>query len=287
MAGGTAARPGDRPVYRGLSDAGVDHVRELSARAARRAAVAARGARRCDRGGGRDRGARAAADLTGRVRLSGVRATGRAPRPGPVHAHRGRSADRSGVPLHRLALLALPLRTAVHAPELRTRAARPCRWAVGVQGDRGPLEPRGGGADRASGEPTRAIAELGGGVRRPEPGAAAARCGRGAQRHARDAGAGGRAGAHRGGASGQLRHARRRGRVGRRCGHQAHGRPGASLPRARTTPSPRPRAAGIRGVRRAAGGRARRAARLRRAHLRLRERRRRAAAARGGAQLPR
>ena len=58
---------------------------------------------------------------------------------------------RSGLPVRRLALPALSLRPAVHARQLRDRAARARRRAVGVEGDRGRLEPRRGGADRARG----------------------------------------------------------------------------------------------------------------------------------------
>ena len=82
-------------------------------------------------------------------------------------------------------------------------------------------------------------------------------------------------------------YARRRGGAGRRRRHQGHGGPGAAVPRAGAATPARARAAGARGVRRAAGGRAGGAARLRRSHLRLRRRRRRAAAARGLAQHPR
>ncbi len=287
MAGRTAARTGNRPVHRGISDAGADHVRELCARAPPRAAVAACGACGCDRPGGRNRGAGAAADLPGRLRLSRVRAVGGPPRARPVHAHRSRSAHRPGVPFHRLAVSAFAVWTAVHAPELRAGAAWRRRRAVGIQGDRGPLERRRGGADRAGGEPTGPVAELGGGVRRPEPGARAARGGRGAQRHVADARAGRRTGAHCWGPCDELGHARRRGGAGRRRRDQGHGGIGAAVSRARAASLPRPRGAGARGVRRPAGGRTGGPAWLRRAHVRLRGRRRRAAAARGDAQHPR
>jgi hypothetical protein len=199
VAGRSAARSGNRAVDRELSDAGVDHVRELSARAAGRPPASAYGTGGRDRAGRRDRGARAAADLPGRFRLSGVRATGRAARPRSVYTRGSRSAHRPGVQVHRLALPALALRPAVHAAELRAGAARARWWPVGVEGDCPRLEPRRGGAGRARGEAPRALRELGGGVRRPEPRDAAAGARRRAQRHAAGAGRGRRAGAHRGG----------------------------------------------------------------------------------------
>ena len=71
-----------------------------------------------------DPAARAAADLTGRVRLPRLRAPGRAARPRPVHALRRRSPRRRRLRVRRLALPALALRPAVHARQLRDGAAR-------------------------------------------------------------------------------------------------------------------------------------------------------------------
>ena len=125
--GRSAAGPGQRHAQRRqLSGADADHVRRLrrdAGRGARASAVAASD-RRGDRGRKRDPAAGPAADLSGRVRLHGVRPHGRAARPGPVHARRVRSPDRPDLSVHRLAVSALALRTAVHA----LQATPPPRW---------------------------------------------------------------------------------------------------------------------------------------------------------------
>jgi hypothetical protein len=180
-----------------------------------------------------------------------------------------------------MAVSALALRPAVHARRLRAGPAGTGGRAVGVQGDRGGLQPQRRVADRARGRASRPLTQLGARVRRPEPRAAGAGCGRSAQRHAAAGGARvgavldrGREPPHAGG--------RWRARGGRR--HQGHSRPRAPVPGARTGSHARALACSARRGRRAAGGGARRRARLRRARARLPERGRRAAAARGDAQ---
>jgi hypothetical protein len=264
--GRSAEEPGHGPLQRWLPSADAPHVRELSA-GARGGEVAARRA-----AGGRDRAcaldpaARTAADLPGRVRLSGLRAHGRPARPGPLHARSRRSAHRPGPPVRRMARPALPLRPAVHAHELRDRPAGTRRRAVGVQGARRRLEPRRGRADRARRRSPRSQRPLGGGLRRLQPGAAGAGGRRRTQRHACAAAA--HAGA-RAGRGGQPPPARRRGCTGRRRRRQAHRRAGAALPGARLAPQARaPGGGGERGTR-AACARGPRGDRLRRARARL------------------
>ncbi len=116
---------------------------------------------------------------------------------------------RPGVPVRRLAFPALALRPAVHACQLCDRAAGARRRPVGVQGDRGRVEPRRGRADRArgraaSGRSARWAAAFVG----LNPVLLVLAVGRRAQRHAAAAGAGGRAGADR---RSQRAHARGRG----------------------------------------------------------------------------
>ena len=84
----------------------------------------------------RDPAARAAADLPGRLRLPRLRAPRRAARPRSVHARRRAGVRRRSLLVRRLALPALALRPAVHAAQLRRRAARPRRRAVGAEGRR-------------------------------------------------------------------------------------------------------------------------------------------------------
>ena len=161
-------------------------MRELSARAAARPAIA--DAR--DRGGDRDcpRGAAAgaAADIAGRLRLPGLRPPGRPARPRSVHARGRRCADRSGVPVRGLVLRALAIRPALHARELRGRAARPGGRAMGDESIGGRGEPRRHRAGRGCGRPPRALPAMGRGIRRSESRAAGAGRWRRAQRHAGD-----------------------------------------------------------------------------------------------------
>ena len=281
MAGRPLARARPRPVERELSDVDADHVRRLCARAVGSAAAAGGGADRRNRGSRRDSAAWTAADLPGRLRLPRVRAVGGRARARPVHAFRRRSSNRPVLPIHRLAVPALPLRPAVHARELRAGAAGPGGRAVGVQSDRGSVERRRGAAGRARRRASRSLTQLGARVRRPEPRAAGAGGGWSAQRHAAAGGA--RAGAGVDG-GGEPAFARRRSRARRGRGHQGHGRARAAVSGARTGRRARAPARGTRRGRRAAGGGARRRARLRRARARLPERGRRAAAARGHAQ---
>ncbi len=230
VAGRPAAGPGHRALERALRGADGGDVRELPARADRRAAAVAADARRRDRAGERDSDARPAADLPGCVRLPVVRAARRPARARSVHAHGRRSVCRPDVRVHRLAVPALALRAAVHAAELRARAARAGRRAVGVQGDRRRQQPGRGRADRARGRASRALARLGGGVRGAQSGDARAGGGRGAQRHAGGARAGGGAGAERPARSaGGLPSPRRVG-AGRGRRREADGRAGAPVP---------------------------------------------------------
>jgi hypothetical protein len=284
MARGAAARPRHRPLQHQLPDADAGHVRVLRARAPRGAKAAGGGARGRDRRGGCDPAARAASDLPGRVRLPRVRPAGRRARARPVHARRRGSPDRPGVQVHRLAVSALAVRTAVHPAQLRARTAGAGGRAVGVQGDRRRLEPRRGRADRARRRPARALRQLGDRVRRPEPGAARAGDRRSAQRHTAVGGA--RLGF---GADGRRERAlgRRRGRAGGGGRGQGHRRARAAVPDSGLAALPRARTGGTRCGRRAARGRTRRRARLRRARPRLPQCHRRATAARGDAQLPR
>ncbi len=162
---------------------------------ARRLPVA--GARGGDRGRARDPAARAAADLPGRVRLP-RRSRGWARCTGSTRT-RTSPPKRPTDPV--FPFVGWPFQHSPYGPlftlaQLRARAAGAGRRAVGVQGARRRLEPRRGRADRAA--PPRALgrsAELGGRVRRPEPGAAGAGRRRSAQRHAAAAGAGAGAGA--------------------------------------------------------------------------------------------
>ena len=88
--------------------------------------------------------------------------------------------------VRRLVLRALSIRPAVHAGELRRRAARSRGGPVGAERCRRRGEPGGHRAgDGCSGQ-ARPLAALGGGVRRPEPRPPGYGRGRGAQRHARD-----------------------------------------------------------------------------------------------------
>ena len=271
-----------RSIELGLPDADAGHVRELCTGAAGRTAAAGGGAACGDRGRRRDPATRTAADLPGRLRLPGVRAAGGPARTGSLHALRGRSPHRRLLPLHRVAVSALPLRPAVHARELRAGAPWAGGRAVGVQGDRGRLQPRCGRADRARGRASRSLPHLGVGVRRPEPRAARAGDRRRTQRHTAAAGAGGRACAERGD---EPALAGSRGRTGRRRWHQGHRRPVAPVPGAGA--GARAPARRTRRGRRAGGGRAGGRARLRRARARLSQCRRRAAATGGHAQHPR
>jgi hypothetical protein len=169
VAGRPAARPRHRPLKHRLSGADAHDLRRLCAGAGGGAQVAARVDRGRDGGRERDPAAGAAADLPGRVRLPGVCAHGRPARPRPVHALCRRSASRPGVPVRRLALSELAIRSAVYAPQLHLCAAGAGRRAVGVQGARRACEPRRGRVDRARGRAHGPLSHVGGGVRRPEP----------------------------------------------------------------------------------------------------------------------
>ncbi len=271
VAGRPLARTRRRPLELELPGADADHVRELCARAVGRAAAAAGGARGHDRGGVRDPAARTPADLPGRLRIPRIRAPGGSARARSVYAFRRRSSHRPGLPLHRMAISALALRPAVHARELCARAAGTRRRPVGVQGDRGPLEPRRGRAHRARCRAPRPLPQLGARVPRSEPRTAGAGGRRSAQRHAAAARAGARAGVDRGR---EQALARSRGCARRRRGHQGHRWARASVPGARAVADARAPSRRARRRRRAAGGRARRRARLRRARARLPECRR-------------
>ena len=176
-----------RPVLGRVSDADADHVRRIwrgADRGARARTVVAR-----DRGGDRGRepdpAARPAADLPGCVRLPGVRPHGRAARTRSVYARGLPGAHRPDLSVHRLAVSAFPLWTAVHALELRHGAAGARGRAVGAEGGRGRGQPDHGRAERACRGRTGSLAALRRGVRRPEPGDAGARGGRRPQRHDR------------------------------------------------------------------------------------------------------
>jgi hypothetical protein len=237
LAGRSARRSRHEPRLGRLSDAQPDHVRELPARAARRARAEPARDRGVGGRGPRDPAAGAAADLSGRIRLHRLRAAGRAARPRPIHARGRTGVERRSLRIPRLALPALPLRPAVHAAQLCLRAARAKRRAMGVQGACGALQPRGGRVGRARRRTPWAVAPLGGGLRRAEPGAARARRRRRPQRHADHARARGRAGAH-----GRRRAALPRGRRDARGGGRREGdrRPGAAVHAARRAARGRP-----------------------------------------------
>gem|GEM_PF-5669053 len=202
-------------------------MRELSAGSARRPhAVRARSGGR-DRGGARDPAAGTTADLTRCLRLSELRPPGSPAWPRPLHARGRRSAHRRDLPVRRLALPALALRPAVHAGELRDRAAGARRRAVGLQGGRGGREPRRDRVGRAGRISARSLTPLGGRVHGPEPGSARAGRGRRPQRHADPFAARGRARAH---GRRQSTLPRRRDRVGDGRGDQDHGRAGVAVP---------------------------------------------------------
>ena len=284
MDGGSARGPGRRHQQRRLPDADADHVRELSARAARGARPAHARARGRARGHLYDAAARAAADLPGRVRLPGLRPPRGPPRPRPLHARRRRSAERPGLPVRGMALQALSLWAAVHARELRDRPARPCRRAMGLQDRGGRLEPGRGRARLTSRGRSRPLPALGSGVRGPQPGAARAGRRRRPQRHADPAPAVGRAGAHGRGTSPLPR---RRGGARGRHRDQGHGRARAPLPRARAGTRARAPGHGRERVAVPAGAGAGGPDRLRLPRARLPQRGGRAAAARGRPQRAR
>jgi hypothetical protein len=116
VARGTAARARSGSARGHLPKPDADHVRELRARAPQRTVAADEAAGGHDRGGERGPVARATAALPRRVWLPGVRTPGGAARAGPLHARTGASANRPRVPVHRLAVSELALRSAVHAP---------------------------------------------------------------------------------------------------------------------------------------------------------------------------
>lgn len=193
------------------------------------------GARAHDPRSPSDPAAGSAADLPGRVRLHRFRAPWGLARPGPLHLVPRAGPHRSGVSVPRLALPALPLRTAVHAPHLRLHAPRVERRAVGAEGARGALQPRRGRAGGPRGGAHGPLAARGRCIRRPQPGAAGAGRGGRSQRHADDALAGACAGPYRHGQSLQVR-----GRCARRGGGgQGIRRPRAAVSRAGATPCAR------------------------------------------------
>ena len=266
-------------------------MRELRARADCGAAAAGSGAGGGDRGGRCDPAAGATADLSGRVRLSVVRATGGVARTRPVHPCARRRTDRPGVPLHRLAVSELPVWPAVHALQLRDRTAGTRGRALGAQDDRRRIEPRRGGSDRASSRATRPVGAVGRRFRGAEPGDAGARRGWRPQRHVADPGARGGAVADRGnrrdsGRGGPISEGGRR-RAGRGRGHQADGRTGPPLPDSRVVEHTRACTGGARRGRGTVGPGRAGGDRLRRARIRLSGRDRRAAAARLHPQRPR
>ncbi len=276
LAGRPAARPGRRPLQLELPDADAADVRELPAGAGGRAAAAHRGARRRDRAGSRDPAAGSAADLTGRVRLSGVRPHGCPAWARPVHARGRRSAGRSDLPVRRLAVPALAVRPAVHTRQLRARSARAGGGAVGAEGRGRAREPRRRGPDRHRGRSYGPLRTLGRGVRRAESCPAGAGRRRGAQRHAAAAGA-------RAGAVPERRcqpSSAGRGAGARRWrSRQGHGGARAAVPGARLTAATRACGRRRERLRGPAGRRGRGPDRLRRARARLPRRGRRAAAA--------
>jgi hypothetical protein len=198
VARGTAARLRSGSARGHLPKPDADHVRELRARAPQRTVAADAAAGGHGRGGEPGPVARTAAALSRRVRLPGVRTPGGAARARPLHARTGASANRPRVPVHRLAVSELPLRSPVHADELCDHAAGARRRPVGVQVNRRRVEPRRGRADRAGNRATRPFANVGSRVRGPESGDAGAGCGRCPQRPAAAAGACGSAFADRG-----------------------------------------------------------------------------------------
>jgi hypothetical protein len=281
VAGRPLARARPRSVELELSGIDAGHVCQLRARAGGRAAATGGGAGGRDRGSRRDPAAWTAADLPGRLRLPRVCAPGGRARAGPVYAFRRRSSHRPLLPVHRLAVSALPLRPAVHARELRAGAFGAGGRIVGVQSDRRPLRSRCGPAGCARRRAPRSLTQVGARVRRPEPRAARAGRWRSAQRHAGAGGARAGAGIDR---RRESAFARRSGRA--RCGrgHQGDGRARTPVLGARAGRHARAPARGAWRRLRARRGGARRRPRLRRARARLPERGRRAAAARGHAQ---
>ncbi|MCW3069772.1 MAG: hypothetical protein JWL67_2397 [Solirubrobacterales bacterium] len=281
--GGPTSRHRRQPHEHPLPGIRADHVRELSAGATRGQDAPLARAARCHRRGAPVRGARAAADLPGRVRLPGVRAHGGTARSGPVHPRGGRSERRPGLPVHRLAVQELPLRPAVHARQLRHGAAGPGRRPVGPESAGRCLQPRRGRPDRARGSAAGPVRAMGCGLRGTQPRASGARGRRRSQRHgdpfrdrSRTRPDGGREPAAAG----------RRGRPRGGRGRQGDGRHPAALPRALGAEQPR---AGEGGPRRGplpVGACSSRCRGIRRARARLPERRRRAAAAGRDAQHP-
>ena len=81
-------------------------------------------------------------DLPGCLRIPGLRSDGRPARPGPLHPRRRRSIERSRLRLRGLAVQAFALRAHLHPGQLRRRAARGCRWAVGDEERRRTGQPR-------------------------------------------------------------------------------------------------------------------------------------------------
>jgi hypothetical protein len=210
LAFGPASRPRARHWIGQLPDADARHVRELRRRALHRGRAPRPGDRANDRDGVCGAAAGTATHLPGRVRVPGVCAPGRAARPRPVHARGGGSADRRGVPVHRLALPALAVRAPLHARLLSACAARTGGRPLGAEGCRRGVEPRRGRPHGKRREQDGPLGEGGGGVRGLEPGAARAGGGRRPQRHARAAHTGGRPGACGGHGGGRVRGGRGR-----------------------------------------------------------------------------
>ena len=197
VAGRAASRSRQRSRQLGVRHAHAHHVRRFRARAAVRADGAPPYADRRDRACARAVGPGAAADLPGRVWLSGVCAHGRAARAGPLYALSRRSWDRSRVRLRGMAVPELSLRSPVHAVHLRTGAAGRGGGAVDVESGGRACEPRRDRADRESGGAPWTRRALGGRVRGIEPRRAGDGCGRRPQRHAGDAADGGGAARYR------------------------------------------------------------------------------------------
>ncbi len=180
-----------------------------------------------------------------------------------------------------MAVSELAVRAAVHAWELCDCTPRPGWRAVGAEGRRRACQPWGGSTDRTCGRASRPVAGVGSRVRGIEPGCAGARGGWRTQRHAV-------AGRAERGPGAQRRYERTN--AWRHCGtgggggREAHGGSCAAVPDTRRIGQARARAGCVEHGGGPARGGDRRRDRLRRARAGLRQRDRRAAAARGDPQ---
>ncbi len=228
------------PRQRGVPNVGADRQRRVPPRPRERSCRAPEVAWRGRGWRPRDPRPRTAVDLPRRLRLHRLRSHGGAARPRPLHALPGRSRQRSLLPVHRLAVPALAVWTAVHARELRDRSARARGRAVDVQSRDGPRQPRGGVAHGAGGGALGRLRPLRDGLPGTESGAARAGRRRRPQRHVVDLRAQPRAAAQRrrGGPP-----SRRRARASGGSRGEADGGAGDALPRARLARQP-PAAAG-------------------------------------------